>query len=62
MSLLYKENKDLIYSLTIKGVDKEIENKITLTFYNDGGKFGTHEILDEHEISIKELLELLQEN
>ncbi|MGV6830334.1 MAG: hypothetical protein ACWA5P_02070 [bacterium] len=60
MSLLYKNQKDIIYEANIEP-RKDHEN-IKIIFSNDGGKFGTHEVLDEYEISPKKLLEILQYN
>ena len=58
MSLLYKDAKDIKYSVEIKQED----GKVKMLFSCDGGKFGTDEILDEIEIEPKRLLEILQEN
>lgn len=54
---LYKEPKDFIYEVDI--IQKN--GTINLLFSNDGGKFGTHEILDEFNLTPLELLEILQE-
>ena len=32
-----------------------------LTFFTDTGKFGTHEILDDYELTSEQLLDILQE-
>ena len=57
MSLLYKDKEDIKISVKIK----QDENNVVMLFYCDGGKFGTHEMLDEIEITPKELLTILQE-
>lgn len=36
------------------------ENKLFLCFYSNCGNFGTNEILDEYELTPKELLDILQ--
>jgi hypothetical protein len=59
MSLLYKKSEELEYSVEIKTLDS---GKINLLFWDDGGKFGTHEILDEFDLTPLELLEILQKN
>jgi len=51
---MYK--KEITYSVEIKG-----REKIHLLFYCDGGKFGTREIIDEYELTVLELLEMLQD-
>ena len=56
MSLLYKDKKDVVYDVEIT----QKEGKINLLFSADCGKFGTDEILDEHELTVKQLLEVLQ--
>lgn len=55
MSLLYKDQKDVITSVEITQ-DKGV---IKFEFSADCGKFGTDEPLAEFEITPKELLELL---
>ena len=50
-------NKDRKYSVE----PKLSENKIELTFYNDGGKHGAHERLDHYEFTPLKLLKTLQE-
>lgn len=65
MSLLYKDEKDLVYEVEIRSkhsIPQAYIDKITFIFSNDGGKFGTHEILDEHELTPLELLEILQKH
>lgn len=59
MSLLYKDEKDVKYSVEVKTT---IDGKINLLFSADCGKFGTDEILDEHDLTVKQLLEILQAN
>lgn len=58
MSLLYKDVKDIKYSVEIEQKD----GKVKMVFSCNGGKFGTDEMLDEIEIEPKRLLEILQEN
>lgn len=60
MSLLYKEQKDIIHSVEIK--HHKDSDKVHMLFYCDGGKFGTDEILDEYDLTPLELLEILQEH
>lgn len=60
MSLLYKDSKDLIFEAQIEP-RKDHEN-INILFSNDGGKFGTHELLDEFNLSPYELLKILQDH
>jgi len=57
MSLLYKDLEDIHYSVEFKAVPN---GKIKLLFSADCGKFGTHEALDEFELTIEELLRILQ--
>lgn len=59
MSLLYKPQEEITYSVTI--VERKEEDNLVLTFYCDGGKFGTHEVLDEYNLTPLRLLEILQE-
>lgn len=56
-SMLYPNREDVKYSVDVK---TSIDGKINLLFSCDGGKFGTDEILDEYNLSAKELLEILQ--
>ena len=55
-SMLYPNKGNVKYSVDIKPEG----DKIKLLFSCDGGKFGTDEILDEYTVSVKELLEILQ--
>lgn len=57
MSLLYKKESELTYSLEFKSFP---DGKILLRFSSDCGKFGTNEILDEYELTAKKLLSILQ--
>lgn len=57
MSLLYKHEKDVKYSVEVKTYP---DGKINLLFTSDCGKFGTDEILQEHELTVKQLLQILQ--
>lgn len=59
MSLLYKDHKDIIYEAHIK--DRKVTDNIKLSFYNDGGKFGTHEMLAVYNLTPKRLLEILSD-
>ena len=59
MSLFYKDSKDLIYSVDVKTYP---DGKVKLQFSCDGGKYGTDELLDEYEFTIKELLLILQKH
>ena len=59
MSLLYKEPHEVITSVDIE--DRCNEGKVKMTFWNDGGKFGTHEILDGYNLTPERLLEILQD-
>jgi hypothetical protein len=59
MSLLYKEFEELEYSVIIKTLDS---GEINFLFWDNGGKFGTHEILDEFNLTPLELLEILQKS
>ncbi len=59
MSLLYKEKKDLKYSVSIFTLPN---GNLSLSFSADCGKFGSDEDLDEHEISVKDLLDILQQH
>tara|TARA_R100000152_G_C6695038_1_gene125770 strand:- start:18 stop:185 length:168 start_codon:yes stop_codon:yes gene_type:complete len=36
-------------------------DKIHIEFYSDTGKFGTHELLDDYELTAEQLLDILQE-
>jgi len=58
MSLLYKDKKDVEYTVEI-GLSKK---KINLLFTADCGKFGTEEILDEYNLTVLELLKILQKD
>jgi hypothetical protein len=56
MSLLYPENAPVeVDVLQVIG-----EQKISLVFYCNGGKYGTKELLDGYDLSPKELLDILQ--
>jgi hypothetical protein len=59
MSLLYKKESELKYSVDVKTFP---EGKVVLQFSADCGKFGTDETLDEYEFSVKELLSILQKH
>lgn len=59
MSLLYKKESDLIYKVEVKTLP---DGKIVLQFSADCGKFGTEESLDEYELTVKELLAILQKH
>ncbi len=58
MSLLYKDKKDVKYSVEVK----QKGNKINLLFTADCGKFGTDEILDEYKLTPLSLLNILQKH
>jgi hypothetical protein len=55
MSLLYQATTKTSIEIT-----EGAYNKVKLLFTSDCGKFGCDEILDEHELTILELLEALQ--
>ena len=57
MSLLYKDPKDFIYSVDVKTFP---DGKIKIQFSCDGGKFGTDELLDEYEFTVKEFMCILR--
>lgn len=57
MSLLYKDKEDITTFVDIKNVDGVIK----MLFSNNGGKFGTSEILDEYYLTPERLLEILQD-
>jgi hypothetical protein len=57
MSLLYKKESDLKYSVELK---THPDGKVVLKFSADCGKFGTDELFDEYEFTVKELLSILQ--
>ncbi len=59
MSLLYKKESDLKYSVELK---TSPNGKVVLKFSADAGKFGTDEMLDEYEFTVKELLSILQKH
>ena len=59
MSLLYKKESDLKYSVELK---THPDGKVVLKFSADCGKFGTDETLDEYEFTVKELLTILKQN
>ena len=59
MSLLYKKESDLKYQVEVKTLP---DGKVVLQFSADCGKFGTEEILDEYEFTVKELLSILQKH
>jgi len=58
MSLLYKDRKDVKYSLEVK----QDGNTLELLFTSDCGKFGTDEIVDSFKLSNLSLLEVLQKH
>ena len=58
MSLLYKKQEDVKYTVDIE----QKNGKVEMTFWADCGKFGTDEILDIHDMTPKELLEILQKH
>ncbi len=57
MSLLYKKESDLKYQVEVKPFP---DGKVALQFSANCGKFGTDEMLDEYEFTVKELLSILQ--
>ena len=59
MSLLYKNPKDIVYSVEIKSTP---DGKINFEFSCDGGKHGTDEPIDEYTLTVLELLKILQAN
>jgi hypothetical protein len=59
MSLLYKKESELKYSVDVKTYP---DGKVILQFSADCGKFGTDEMLDEYEFTVKELLSILQKH
>jgi hypothetical protein len=61
MSLLYKDPKDVIYSVDIWERESE-SDWITLEFYSDCGKHGMDEALVDYRITPLKLLRLLQDN
>jgi hypothetical protein len=58
-SLLYKNEEDVKYSVDIKTFP---DGKLKLLFSADCGKFGTDEPLDEYELTVKEMLLILQKH
>ena len=58
-SMLYKKREDVKFSADVK---TSIDGRIKLLFTCDGGKFGTDEILDDYDLSVKELLDILQQS
>ena len=59
MSLLYKDKKDIIYSVDFKTYP---DGKVKLFFSCDGGKHGSDEFIDEYIITVSELLSLLRKH
>ena len=59
MSLLYKEQSDIIYEAEI--ATRESTEEIKIVFSSDCGKFGTDEILDGYKLTPKRLLQILQD-
>jgi hypothetical protein len=59
MSLLYKKESELKYQVEVKTC---LNGKVVLKFSANCGKFGTDEILDVYEFTVKELLSILQKN
>lgn len=59
MSLLYKKTEELTLSVEFKANGN---GKINIQFSADCGKFGTEEMLDEYEFTVKELLKILQKH
>lgn len=59
MSLLYKKESDLEYSVEF---ETDPNGNVVLKFSADAGKFGTDEMLDEYEFTVKELLSILQKH
>jgi len=57
---LYKKLEEQKYTVDIK--HNTDTGNINMLFWSDCGKHGTHEILDEHELTTKELLDILQSN
>lgn len=57
MSILYKEQNDIKYSVELEKLKDE---SIRLSFSCDGGKFHTDEMLDEFKMPVKQLLDILQ--
>jgi hypothetical protein len=58
-SLLYKNEEEVKHSVDIKTYP---DGKLKLLFSADCGKFGTDEPLDEYELTVKELLLILQKH
>jgi len=56
MGILYKPKEEIEYNVNIIRDTK----KINFLFYNNGGKHGTDEILDEYTLTPLKLLEILQ--
>ncbi len=56
MSTLYKDEKDVEISVEVR----QSGGNINLLFTADCGKFGTDEIIDEIDITPKELLESIR--
>lgn len=59
MGLLYKDIQELIYEASIK--ERKDTEDIEIDFYNDGGKFGAHEMLASFKLTPLRLLEILQD-
>lgn len=57
MSIIYKDQKDVVYSVEITF---NTNRRINLIFSCDGGKFGTDERLAEYEVTPLELLKIIQ--
>jgi hypothetical protein len=57
MSLLYKDEKDVTYKVSIK----QIGDKIEFEFEADCGKFGTTENLSRYFLTPKRLFQILQD-
>ncbi len=58
-SLLYKDEKDLIYEAIIS--KRNDSDNIQISFWADCGKFGTDEPLAEYNLTPKRLLEILND-
>ena len=58
MSLLYNDIKDRKYSVTVT----QDEKAVNMLFTSDCGKHGTEEIIDQFNMTPKQLLDILQKD
>jgi len=60
--MLYKNKEDWTYKLQTGSARSIQTDKMLWTFSADCGKFGTDEVLAAYELSVKDLLQIIQKH